>query len=68
MCVIASKDESEEEIAGFVKALKGVKDVHWFKRSVHGFMSARADLGEELVRAEFERGYGLVLEWLGRWL
>lgn len=68
MCVIASKDEPKEEIEGFMEALKGEKDVHWFMESVHGFMSARADLKEKLVRDEFERGYGLVLKWLGRWL
>jgi len=68
MCILASKDEPEEEIKTFEEALKVEKHVETFGDQIHGWMSARADLENEDVRKEYERGYRVLLGWFGKFL
>lgn len=66
MMMLASKDEPVDEVGKFEEALKGTKHVETFGDQVHGWMSARADLSDERVRGEYERGYRLVVEFFER--
>lgn len=61
MCMLASGDESTDDVAAYEKALAGVKRVETFPGQLHGFMSTRADLKDEAVRKEYERGYQILL-------
>lgn len=61
MCVLASKDESADEIKKYEQSLKGVKHVEIYETQLHGFMSARGDLKDEKVLKEYERGYKSIL-------
>lgn len=61
MCMLASKDEPTEAVKKYEQSLKGIKHVETYDTQVHGFMSARADLADEAVLKEYERGYKTVL-------
>jgi carboxymethylenebutenolidase len=60
--MLASKDESVERVNKYEENLTVPKHVETFADQVHGFMSARADLKNARVKAEYERGYALALE------
>ncbi|KAI1180093.1 dienelactone hydrolase [Nemania sp. FL0916] len=60
--LLASQGESAESVKEYDENLKVSKYVERFEDQVHGFMSARADLKIERVREEYERGYGLALD------
>lgn len=64
LCLIASSGEDSNAIQAFQKALKVPNEVATFGDQVHGFMSARGDLNDAEVRAEFERGYQTLLDFL----
>ncbi|KAI1762506.1 alpha/beta-hydrolase [Hypoxylon sp. FL1150] len=66
--LLASKDESAEEVKAYGDSLKVPKHVGVFDDQVHGFMSARADLKDAQVKAQYERGYKLSLEFFHRHL
>ncbi|KAH6663739.1 Alpha/Beta hydrolase protein [Halenospora varia] len=68
MCILASQDEAVSDVEGFEKALTGEKHVEIFKDQVHGFMTARADLEDEKVRKEYERGYATLLDFFAKHL
>ncbi|KAI2775265.1 alpha/beta-hydrolase [Daldinia loculata] len=59
--VLASGDEDVEDVRRYEENLKVPKHVEIFKDQTHGFMSARANLKDGRVRAEYERGYKLAL-------
>lgn len=61
MCVLASKDEPVDDIKKFDEALTVTKHVETFDTQIHGWMAARADLSDEKVLAEYERGYKITL-------
>jgi dienelactone hydrolase len=63
-CMLASMDEDVDEVKGYDAALTKakVKHVETFTDQVHGWMSARADLKDDRVRAEYERGYQIVVK------
>lgn len=61
MCMLASKDESADDVARYESSLKGVRHVETYPTQLHGFMSARADLKDTEMRKEYERGYKTVL-------
>lgn len=52
----------------FKPALKVESRFEHFPGMVHGWMSARGNLGEEEVRKDFDRGYEMILEWFGVYL
>ena len=61
MCVLASKDESAEDVKKYEDALKVTKHVETFDDQIHGWMAARADLDDAKVKQEYERGYKIAL-------
>jgi len=61
MCVLASKDEPADDIEKYGANLKGTKHVETFSDQIHGWMAARADLEDEKVLKEYERGYEVAL-------
>ena len=65
---LASKDEDSEEVMKFHEALSTKKVVHIFEDQIHGWMSARADLKDDKVKAGYERGYQIALDFFGEHL
>ena len=68
LCMLASKDEPKEDVEKFEKNLKGEKHVEIFGDQIHGWMAARADLEDERVKSEYERGYKTLLEFFAKHL
>jgi dienelactone hydrolase len=68
LCMLASGDESVDDIEKFKENLKGEKHVETFGDQIHGWMAARADLKDERVKSEYERGYRRLVEFFGKWL
>ncbi|KAI1077519.1 hypothetical protein F5B20DRAFT_551560 [Whalleya microplaca] len=66
LALLASKDEPADEVAKFEQNLRGPKHVETFADQIHGWMAARSDLEDERVRAEYKRGYEVVLKFLGQ--
>ncbi|KAK5075310.1 hypothetical protein LTR64_001515 [Lithohypha guttulata] len=62
MMVLASKDEPVEEVKKYGEKLTVKNHIETFDDQLHGFMSARADLKDEKVKKEYERGYRLALQ------
>jgi len=62
MMVLASKEEPADEVKKYGDKLTVKKHVETFDDQLHGFMSARGDLKDEKVKAEYERGYKLALQ------
>ena len=60
--MLPSKDEDAEAVKAFEQNLQVKCRVETFGEMPHGWMAARADLKDEKVRGEYERGYGIVLE------
>ena len=65
-CLLASKDEDQADVDKFEAALTVAKHVETFGDQIHGWMAARADLEDERVRAEYKRGYEVVLKFLAK--
>jgi len=61
MCVLASKDEPAEDIKKYDANLKVIKHVETYSTQIHGWMAARADLDDNAVLKEYERGYKTAL-------
>ncbi|KAJ4393338.1 hypothetical protein N0V93_002546 [Gnomoniopsis smithogilvyi] len=60
--MIASGEEPAEAVKEVQDRLKAPHQVEIFPDQVHGFMAARADLSDPKVKAEYARGYKLVLD------
>ncbi|MDI1485428.1 MAG: hypothetical protein OHK93_000566 [Ramalina farinacea] len=60
--MLASKDEDAKLVKEFGDALTGPKYLETFGDQIHGWMAARADLKQDRVRQEYERGYKTLLE------
>ncbi|KAI1353034.1 Alpha/Beta hydrolase protein [Xylaria sp. FL0043] len=60
--LLASNGESIESVKEYEENLKVPCYVERFDDQVHGFMSARADLKDDKVKAGYERGYQLALK------
>ena len=71
MCLLASGGEEFEKVEAYKKGLektgKGLL-VERREEMVHGWMSARGNLGDERVRGEYERGYRQLVEFFGEYL
>lgn len=68
MMMLASKDEPADDVKKYEENLKVDKHIETFGDQLHGFMSARADLKDSKVKAEYERGYKLSVEWFNKYL
>ncbi|KAI0116589.1 Alpha/Beta hydrolase protein [Hypoxylon sp. NC0597] len=66
LALLASKDESPEDVKKFEANLKGPKHVETFGDQIHGWMAARSDLENERVKSEYVRGYETVLKFLSK--
>jgi len=66
--MLASGDESAEDVKKFEANLKGEKHVETFGDQIHGWMAARSDLDDERVKAEYERGYKTLLEFYAKYV
>ncbi|KAI1391993.1 alpha/beta-hydrolase [Hypoxylon trugodes] len=68
LALLASKDETPEDVEKFAKNLKGPSYIETFGDQIHGWMAARSNLEDERVRAEYTRGYETVLKFLAKHL
>ncbi|KAF2173670.1 hypothetical protein M409DRAFT_61980 [Zasmidium cellare ATCC 36951] len=67
--MLASEGEDAETVRKWGESFDGeVARVERSEKEVHGWMSARASLEDGERRAEFERGYQVVLEFLGKYV
>ncbi len=66
--LLASGDEPADDVKKFEDALTVPKHVETFADQIHGWMAARADLSDDRVKAEYERGYKTLLEFFGKHL
>jgi hypothetical protein len=66
--MLASGDEPVEDVEKFKENLKVVNHVETFGDMVHGWMTAKGDLGDERKKGEYERGYKVLLEFFGKYL
>lgn len=64
--LLASGDEPAEDVNKFEKALNVEKLVKTFPTQIHGWMAARADLSDDNVKKEYERGYKDLLGFFGK--
>lgn len=62
MMMLASMDEPADAVKQFGEALTGPKQIEIFGDQVHGWMSARAELSDQKVKSEYERGYKLAVD------
>lgn len=70
--LLASKDEPADEISQVAAILKShvneevrtKSHVETYENAVHGWMAARADLGDEGAFKEYQRGYEQVVSYL----
>lgn len=65
---LASGDEKKEDVEAFGANLKGEKLVEFFADQGHGWMAARADLGDEKVRKGYQQGYQMVINFFEKYL
>lgn len=70
LCMLASGDEDANAVKAFGENLptSGQQHIETFADQVHGWMAARADLEDERVRKEYERGYQVLLDFYCRFL
>ncbi|KAL9610319.1 MAG: hypothetical protein Q9204_009088 [Flavoplaca sp. TL-2023a] len=68
VCMLASGDEKAEDVENFKKNLSVENHVETFGDQIHGWMAARADLKNERVKSEYERGYGVLLDFYHKYL
>lgn len=64
--MLASGDEPLEDVKKFEDTLTVPKHVETFDDQIHGWMAARADLSQDRVKAEYQRGYKTVVEFFGK--
>ena len=66
--MLASAEESAEEVRNWEEALKVEKHVEILGDQVHGWMSARGNLEDEKCKEAYEKGYKTFLEWFAKHL
>ena len=67
-CVLASQEEGPDMVDSWAAKLKVENYTEQFADQKHGWMSARADLEDEKVKGEYERGYRIFLEFFAKYL
>lgn len=60
--VLASMDETEEDVAKFADALSVPKQTVRFADQLHGWLAARADLSNPKVKEAYTNGYKMIVE------
>jgi dienelactone hydrolase len=66
--MLASEEESTEDVKKWEEALKVEKHVESFGDQVHGWMSARGNLEDEKCKEAYEKGYKIFLGWFAKYL
>ncbi|KAI0476041.1 alpha/beta-hydrolase [Xylariaceae sp. FL0804] len=66
LMMLASKDEPADDVKKFEKNLKSPGHVEIFGDQIHGWMSARSDLSNDRVKAEYKRGYEAALKFFSK--
>jgi len=66
--LLPSKDEPKDDVEAFAKNLKVDHIVEYYPDQIHGFMGARADLKDENVKKNYQKGYETVLNWFHKHL
>jgi dienelactone hydrolase len=69
--VLASGGEEKEKVEAYKEGLEKNGKGYLVERReemVHGWMSARGDLGNEIVRREYGRGYQKLVDFFGKYL
>lgn len=66
ICILASKDEPADAVKSFGENLKVEKHIETFSDQIHGWMAARSNLEDERNKAEYERGYKILLDFFGK--
>jgi dienelactone hydrolase len=66
--MLASEEESAEEVKRWEEALKVEHHVERFGDQVHGWMSARGNLEDAKCKEAYEKGYRIFLEWFAKHL
>ena len=59
--MLPSTGESQEEVEKWQKAMKVKNIVQWWPNQIHGFMTARGDLKDPAVEADYKKAYQLLL-------
>jgi len=59
--MLPSKGENKEDVEKWQQGVKVKNIVEWFPDQEHGFMAARGDLEDATVKKEYERAYGILL-------
>jgi len=62
IAVLPSQDEDKDAIGKYKEGLTVKNIVEWFPDQIHGWMAARSNLDDPKVKAEYERGYKLLLD------
>lgn len=62
--LLASMDESKDDVEAFDKNLKVEKHVETWDKMIHGWLAARGDLDNPEVVKEYEKGYQTILDFL----
>jgi len=68
MLMLASKDETAEDVKKYEANLKVDKHVEIVATQIHGYMTARGNLEDAENKKEYEIGYKKVLEFFGKHL
>ena len=68
ICMLPSGDEDKDDVKKFTENLKVDHFVETFGDQLHGWMAARADFSNPRVKAEYERGYQLLLDFFHKHL
>ncbi|KOS20897.1 putative AIM2 family protein [Escovopsis weberi] len=66
--LLASRDEPRQAVTDFDMNIPRhvPRHIEIFGDQIHGWMAARADLEKDRVREEYERGYCVLIEFLGK--
>lgn len=59
--LLPSQDEDPKDVEAFVTNLSVPNQVETFSDQIHGWMAARADLGNPNVAEKYRKGYQTVL-------
>ncbi|OKL58067.1 hypothetical protein UA08_06665 [Talaromyces atroroseus] len=69
MALLTSKDEDQEALTKFYENLPtSHKLLERFDTQIHGWMSGRGDLSDIQVKAEYERGYTMAVQFFDKYL
>ena len=64
--MLASNGEPADKVEEFEKALTVPHVVETFATQKHGWMSVRGDMADPEIKKEYERGYQMAVDFLGK--